>query len=99
MTTTNLSFAQQVKELQEQWDTDPRWKGVERPYSAEDVVRLRGTVQPEHTYAKNGANKLWQLIHGKAQEKCHSREHEPDDQALEMVRRHNSNCCNSNRSW
>ncbi|MTJ02742.1 isocitrate lyase [Idiomarina piscisalsi] len=69
MTTTNLSFAQQVKELQEQWDNDPRWKGVERPYSAEEVVRLRGTVQPEHTYAQNGANKLWQLIHGKAQEK------------------------------
>ena len=44
MTTTNLSFAQQVKELQEQWDTDPRWKGVERPYSAEEAVRLRGTV-------------------------------------------------------
>lgn len=69
MTTQNLSFAQQVKELQKQWDTDPRWKGVERPYSAEDVVRLRGTVQPEYTYARNGADKLWQLIHGKAQEK------------------------------
>ncbi|WP_404398508.1 isocitrate lyase [Idiomarina loihiensis] len=69
MTTQNLSFAQQVKELQKQWDTDPRWKGVERPYSAEDVVRLRGSVQPEYTYARNGADKLWQLIHGKAQEK------------------------------
>ena len=44
MTTQNLSFAQQVKELQKQWDTDQRWKGVERPYSAEDVVRLRGSV-------------------------------------------------------
>ena len=69
MTTQNLSFAQQVKELQKQWDTDQRWKGVERPYSAEDVVRLRGSVQPEYTYARNGADKLWQLIHGKAQEK------------------------------
>ena len=69
MTTQNLSFAQQVKELQKQWDTDPRWKGVERPYSAEDVVRLRGSVQPEYTYARNGADKLWLLIHGKAQEK------------------------------
>ncbi|NWO01451.1 MAG: isocitrate lyase [Idiomarinaceae bacterium] len=69
MTTQNLSFAQQVKELQKQWDTDPRWKGVERPYSAEDVVRLRGSVQPEYTYARNGADKLWKLIHGKAQEK------------------------------
>lgn len=69
MTTTYLSFAQQVKDLQEQWDNDSRWGGIERPYSAEDVVRLRGTVQPEFTYAKNGANKLWQLIHGKSQEK------------------------------
>ena len=54
MTTTNLSFAQQVKDLQEQWDKDSRWDGIERPYSAEDVVRLRGTVQPEYTYAKTG---------------------------------------------
>lgn len=69
MTTSNLSFAQQVKDLQAQWDNDSRWEGIQRPYSAEDVVRLRGTVQPEYTYAKNGANKLWQLIHGKAQEK------------------------------
>ena len=46
-------------QLRPQWSTDPRWAGIERPYSAEDVVRLRGTVGVEHTIAKLGADKLW----------------------------------------
>ena len=46
-------------QLRHDWSTDPRWAGIERPYSAEDVVRLRGTVGVEHTIAKLGANKLW----------------------------------------
>src|SRR5690606_9892165 len=41
---------------------NPRWKGVTRTYSAADVVRLRGSVQPEHTFAKMGAEKLWNLV-------------------------------------
>ncbi len=57
---------QQAKDLQKEWDTNPRWKDVHRTYSAEDVVRLRGSVQPEHTYARNGAEKLWKLINGDA---------------------------------
>ena len=69
MTTQSLSQAAQAKKLQEQWQSDPRWQGVERPYSAEEVVRLRGSVQPEYTYARNGANKLWRLINGEAQGK------------------------------
>ena len=69
MTTQNLSQAAQAKQLTEQWQSDPRWQGVERPYSAEEVVRLRGSVQPEYTYARNGANKLWRLINGEAQGK------------------------------
>ena len=40
----------------------PRWKGVERDYSAEDVVKLRGTVMVEHTLARLGAEKLWRLV-------------------------------------
>ncbi len=51
-----------IKELQESWSTDPRWDGIERPYSAEDVVKLRGTVQEEHTLARLGAERLWQLL-------------------------------------
>ena len=69
MTTQNLSQAAQAKKLKEQWASDPRWNNVERPYSAEEVVRLRGSVQPEYTYARNGANKLWRLINGEAQGK------------------------------
>jgi len=52
----------QADELQKQWDTDPRWKGVTRGYTATDVVRLRGSVQEEHTLARRGAEKLWNLV-------------------------------------
>lgn len=55
--------AEQIAELQHDWDTNPRWAGIKRNYSAEDVVRLRGSVAVEHTIAKNGANKLWNLLH------------------------------------
>jgi isocitrate lyase len=44
------------------WATSPRWRGIERTYSAKDVVRLRGTVQEEHTLARRGAERLWQLL-------------------------------------
>ncbi len=54
---------EQIAELQHDWDTNPRWAGIKRNYSAEDVVRLRGSVPVEHTIAKNGANKLWNLLH------------------------------------
>ena len=53
---------QQVDALQKDWDTNPRWKGVVRNYTADDVVRLRGSLQIEHTLAKRGAEKLWNLI-------------------------------------
>src|SRR5471030_1739806 len=53
---------QQVAALQKDWDTNPRWKGVTRTYSADDVVRLRGSLQIEHTLAKRGAEKLWDLV-------------------------------------
>ncbi|MEN1969731.1 isocitrate lyase [Lentibacillus sp. N15] len=54
-----------VETLQNEWETDLRWVGVERPYSAEDVVRLRGSIDIEHTLAMTGAKKLWNLIHEK----------------------------------
>src|SRR5260370_18842806 len=44
------------------WATNPRGKGVERPYTAEDVLRLRGSVQIEHTLARLGAERLWELL-------------------------------------
>jgi len=55
----------EVEALKKDWETNPRWKGVKRGYSAEDVVRLRGSVQIEHTLAKNGAEKLWKLCNEK----------------------------------
>jgi isocitrate lyase len=49
-------------QLTKEWRTAPRWTGITRPYSAEDVVRLRGTVQIDHTLAALGATKLWRLL-------------------------------------
>jgi isocitrate lyase len=49
--------------MAESWDRAPRWQGVQRTYSAEDVDRLRGTVRIEHTLARLGAERLWQLMH------------------------------------
>jgi isocitrate lyase len=52
-------------ELKQDWQSNPRWNGVTRSYSAEDVVRLRGSVHVEHTLAKRGAEMLWQLMGSK----------------------------------
>src|SRR5713226_7284525 len=59
-TTLNSRYA---SELTENWKTDPRWLGVTRPYTAEDVYRLRGSIQVEHTLARMGAERLWKLLH------------------------------------
>jgi len=61
-----MNRKQQIEALEKDWAENPRWKTVKRGYSAEDVVRLRGSVQPEYTYAKRGADKLWDLVHGSA---------------------------------
>lgn len=57
---------QQVAALKKDWAENPRWNNITRPYTAEDVVRLRGSVQVEYTLAKRGAEKLWQLLNGGA---------------------------------
>jgi len=53
----------QAAALHQQWATDPRWSGIERTYSAADVIRLRGSVPEEHTLARIGAERLWSLLH------------------------------------
>ena len=58
----NAAFEAEVEALQNDWNTNPRWKGVTRPYSAEDVIRLRGSVTQEWTLAKRGSEKLWDLM-------------------------------------
>ena len=57
---------EQIKALEKDWAENPRWKDVTRPYSAEDVVRLRGSIQPEYTVARKGAEKLWDKVNGSA---------------------------------
>src|ERR671927_320652 len=52
-----------VGELETNWEGNLRWRGVSRPYSAEDVVRLRGSVPIEYTLARIGAERLWNLMH------------------------------------
>ena len=56
------SRGNQIRALENDWAENPRWKGVKRGYSAEDVVKLRGSVVPENTIARRGAEKLWKLI-------------------------------------
>ena len=53
---------QTAAELQAEWDNNPRWAGIKRDYTAEDVIKLRGPVREERTLAKRGADKLWDLI-------------------------------------
>ncbi|MFM5712542.1 isocitrate lyase [Aeromonas allosaccharophila] len=61
-----LTREQQIQAIEKDWAENPRWKGIKRGYSAEDVVNLRGSLQPVHTLAQRGADKLWELIHGDA---------------------------------
>ena len=65
MTTTTPrpgSQTQTAEELQLEWDADPRWNGIERDYTAEDVIRLRGSVREEPTLARRGAETLWDKL-------------------------------------
>ncbi len=57
-----MSRQEQIKQLEKDWAENPRWANVKRDYSAEDVVRLRGSVQEEYTLATRGAEKLWDLV-------------------------------------
>ncbi len=52
----------EIQKLQKDWDTNPRWKNIKRGYTAADVIRLRGSLQVEHTLARRGAEKLWNLV-------------------------------------
>ena len=72
-----------VAKLKDDWELNRRWQGIKRPYSPEDVVRLRGSVQIEHTLARMGAERLWRLM---AQEDyVHSLGALTGNQAVQMV--------------
>ena len=57
------NLTQNAQDLKDLWDTDPRWKGVKRDYSAEEVMDLRPSVHIEHSLARHGAERLWDLLH------------------------------------
>src|SRR5450631_54516 len=54
---------QQIAALKKEWAENPRWQGIQRNYTAEDVIKLRGSIHIEHTLARRGAEKLWKLMH------------------------------------
>ena len=71
-------------DLTEEWASAPRWQGIQRDYTAEDVIRLRGSVVVEHTLARRGATELWRLLH--EQPYVHALGAITGGQAVQMVR-------------
>ena len=61
---------QQIAALEKDWAENPRWKGIKRPYSAADIVRLRGSVAIDYTLATRGAKKLWDLVNNEPYVNC-----------------------------
>jgi isocitrate lyase len=78
------NLEQAAAELAKQWETDPRWKGVKRSYSAADVIKLRGSVVEEHTLARRGSEKLWNLLH--SEDYVHALGALTGNQAVQQVR-------------
>ena len=58
-------FLAQVNDLKKRWASDERWSSIQRPYSAEDVVKLRGSVRVEFSLARQGAERLWYLLNNR----------------------------------
>src|SRR6266508_3876538 len=56
-------IAREAKALERKWMLDSRWKGLQRAYSAEEVIRLRGSLRLEYTLARLGAERLWEQLH------------------------------------
>ena len=52
-----------AQDMARDWSTNPRWHGIHRSFSPEDVVRVRGSLRIEHTLARRGAERLWDLLH------------------------------------
>ncbi|HEX9162156.1 MAG TPA: isocitrate lyase, partial [Thermoanaerobaculia bacterium] len=57
-----LKAVRDAKQIEKEWETSERWDGIRRDYSADDVERLRGTIEIKHTLAELGAERLWQLL-------------------------------------
>jgi isocitrate lyase len=81
---TDEQLQRQAAELENEWATQPRWRGVRRDYSAADVVRLRGSLTIDYTLARAGAERLWQLLQD--QDYVHALGALTGAQAVQMVR-------------
>jgi isocitrate lyase len=57
-----MNKQEQIEQLKQDWENNPRWEGIERPYTAEEVVSLRNSLKVEYTLAKHGAERLWDLM-------------------------------------
>lgn len=79
-----MTREERIAKLEESWDLEQRWNGIERPYSAEEVLRLRGSIDIEHTLAKRGALKLWDLLH--TQDYVHALGALTGNQAIQQVK-------------
>ncbi len=79
-----LNKKEEIKRLEECWANDPRWQGIKRPYTAEDVVNLRGSIKVEYTLARMGAERLWHLLH--TEDYVHALGAVTGNQAVQMVR-------------
>jgi isocitrate lyase len=79
-------IAREAKALERKWILDNRWKGVQRDYSAEDVLRLRGSLRLEYTLARLGAERLWAQLHGEDGEAVRTFGALTGAQAVQMVR-------------
>jgi isocitrate lyase len=60
--TYEARIRREAEALEHHWASNPRWRGIERAYTAEDVIRLRGSTKVEHTLARHGAERLWHLL-------------------------------------
>jgi isocitrate lyase len=74
---------QSVEALKRHWAEDERWQGVTRPYTAEEVIRYRGSVGIEHTLARRGADRLWRMLH--SEDYVHALGAVTGNQAVQMV--------------
>jgi len=63
MTQFNGTYRKMIRQLEDGWYNDPRWQGIRRDYSAEDVMALRPSIHIEHSLARRGAERLWELLH------------------------------------
>ncbi|GGG13369.1 isocitrate lyase [Pontibacter amylolyticus] len=58
-----MNKTERIQAIQQDWLVNPRWAGIKRPYTADEVVKLQGSVKIEYTLARNGAEKLWHKLH------------------------------------